>query len=88
MFVDEPLRNRVFHIGGSLDLLRPSRIPDFLPVLTHRFARERLPGKRYEDREPDDPAEAASLDEVRAIRDDVDTRIKALVDELVAASPE
>jgi hypothetical protein len=62
MFVDESLRNRVFNIGGSLELLGPSRIPDVLPVLKHRFARERLPGKRYEDWELDDPAEAASLD--------------------------
>jgi arsenate reductase (thioredoxin) len=46
------------------------------------------PGKRYEDWELDDPAEAASLKEVRAIRNELDRRITALVDELVAASPE
>jgi arsenate reductase len=46
------------------------------------------PGKRYEDWELDDPAEAASLDDVRAIRDDLDQRVTALVDELAAASPE
>jgi arsenate reductase (thioredoxin) len=178
------------YIGDSLELLGPSRIPDFLPVLTHRFARERLralaqsdglmvkempevlfvcvqnagrsqmaagllrlrshdrvgvrsagsapadeinpavvaamseigvdlseefpkpltdevvraadvvitmgcgdacpiyPGKRYEDWELDDPAEAASLDDVRAIRDDLDRRVTALVDELAAAALE
>jgi arsenate reductase (thioredoxin) len=178
------------YIGDSTELLGPSRIPDFLPVLTHRFARERLralaqsdglmvkempevlfvcvqnagrsqmaagllrlrshdrvgvrsagsapadeinplvveamaelgvdlaeafpkpltdevvraadvvitmgcgdacpiyPGKRYEDWELDDPAEAASLDDVRAIRDDLNRRVTALVDELAAAALE
>jgi protein-tyrosine-phosphatase len=42
-----------------------------------------LPGKRYEDWELDDPAEAESLDEVRAIRDAIDTRVQALVAELL-----
>ena len=36
------------------------------------------PGKRYEDGEVGDPAEAASLEEVRAIRDDIDLRIQAV----------
>jgi arsenate reductase (thioredoxin) len=46
------------------------------------------PGKRYEDWELDDPAEAASLDDVRAIRDDLNRRVTALVDELAAAALE
>ena len=29
-------------VKDSYDLLQPSRIPDFLPLLAHRFARERL----------------------------------------------
>jgi arsenate reductase len=41
------------------------------------------PGKRYEDWELDDPAEAESLDEVRAIRDAVDARVIRLVEELL-----
>ena len=41
------------------------------------------PGKRYEDWVLDDPAEAASLDEVRAIRDEIDGRIQALVADLL-----
>jgi len=41
------------------------------------------PGKRYEDWELDDPAEAASLEEVRAIRDQVDKRVQLLISELV-----
>jgi protein-tyrosine-phosphatase len=40
------------------------------------------PGKRYEDWVVADPAEAESLDEVRAIRDDIDERIQRLLDEL------
>jgi len=40
------------------------------------------PGKRYEDWEVGDPAEASSLDEVRSIRDDIDRRIQLLLGEL------
>ena len=40
------------------------------------------PGKRYEDWQVGDPAEAASLDEVRGIRDDIDRRIRRLLVEL------
>jgi arsenate reductase (thioredoxin) len=42
-----------------------------------------FPGKRYEDWVLDDPAEAESLDEVRAIRDEIDARVRALVADLV-----
>jgi arsenate reductase (thioredoxin) len=47
------------------------------------------PGKRYEDWEVSDPAEATSLDEVRRIRDDIDQRVQRLLGELVpdAATP-
>jgi len=37
------------------------------------------PGKRYDDWQVDDPAEAASLDEVRKIRDDIDERVQRLL---------
>jgi protein-tyrosine-phosphatase len=40
------------------------------------------PGKRYEDWEIGDPAEAESLAAVRAIRDDIDGRIQRLLGEL------
>lgn len=40
------------------------------------------PGKRYEDWEVRDPAEASSLEEVRAIRDDIDRRVRHLLAEL------
>ena len=40
------------------------------------------PGKRYEDWQVDDPAEAGSLDEVRRIRDDIDGRIRQLLADL------
>jgi arsenate reductase (thioredoxin) len=46
------------------------------------------PGKRYEDWEVGDPAEASSLDEVRRIRDHIDARIQRLLAELgVPAAP-
>lgn len=41
------------------------------------------PGRRYEDWQLDDPAEAGSLDEVRTIRDAIDSRVTRLVAELV-----
>ncbi len=41
------------------------------------------PGKRYLDWDLDDPA-GRSLEAVRVIRDEIDRRVKALVDELVA----
>jgi protein-tyrosine-phosphatase len=44
------------------------------------------PGKRYEDWVVDDPAEARSLDEVRAIRDDIDERVRRLLGETLADS--
>ena len=37
------------------------------------------PGKRYEDWQVDDPAVAESIENVRAIRDDVDERVQILV---------
>jgi protein-tyrosine-phosphatase len=40
------------------------------------------PGKRYEDWQVDDPSLAASLEDVRRIRDDIDRRVKALLAEL------
>ena len=40
------------------------------------------PGKRYEDWQVDDPADATSLGEVRRIRDDIDARVKQLLAEL------
>jgi arsenate reductase len=40
-----------------------------------------IPGKRYIDWDLTDPA-GQSLDQVRAIRDDIDRRVHALVDEL------
>ncbi len=43
-----------------------------------------FPGKRYLDWELDDPA-GKTVDEVSAIRDEIDTRVKALVSELLAS---
>ena len=40
------------------------------------------PGKRYEDWQIADPAEAHSLDEVRAIRDDIDAMVQRLLSDL------
>ena len=44
------------------------------------------PGKRYEDWELADPAEATTLDEVRAIRDEIDGRVSALAEELLTTN--
>jgi len=45
------------------------------------------PGKRYEDWEVEDPA-GKEVDEVRRIRDDLDTRVKQLLVDLTVAAPE
>ena len=42
------------------------------------------PGTRYEDWELDDPS-GRTLEEVRAIRDEIDARIRGLVEELLPA---
>ena len=44
-----------------------------------------FPGKRYLDWELPDPA-GKSIDEVRPIRDEIDRRVSALLDELVRSS--
>jgi protein-tyrosine-phosphatase len=43
-----------------------------------------FPGKRYLDWELDDPS-GRSLEEIRPIRDEIDRRVRALLDELVPA---
>ena len=43
------------------------------------------PGKRYEDWQLADPADAESLDEVRAIRDEIRARVEQLLGELTTA---
>ncbi len=45
------------------------------------------PGRRYEDWELADPAEAGSLDAVRAIRDEIRSRVATLLRELGVAVP-
>jgi len=140
------------YIAESVDLLGDSKVNVFVPVLAHRFARERLkalaqleglmiqvrsagsdpgeeinpavvaameevgvdmseefpkpltdevvraadavvtmgcgdacpiyPGKRYEDWTLDDPA-GQDLDTVRRIRDEIDDRVRTLIDELL-----
>jgi len=44
------------------------------------------PGKRYEDWVLDDPA-GQGVEAVRPIRDEIDRRIRALVDDLVPSAP-
>jgi protein-tyrosine-phosphatase len=41
-----------------------------------------FPGKRYEDWELDDPA-GKGVDSVRPIRDEIKTRVQALIDDLL-----
>jgi arsenate reductase (thioredoxin) len=45
------------------------------------------PGKRYEDWEVGDPAEATSLEQVRRIREDIDARVQHLLAELEIPVP-
>ena len=45
-----------------------------------------FPGKRYEDWVLDDPAEAETIEDVRRIRDEIDARVRVLVDELGIAT--
>ena len=45
-----------------------------------------FPGKRYEEWALDDPA-GLTVDEVRPIRDAIERRVRALIDELVPATP-
>jgi hypothetical protein len=44
-----------------------------------------FPGRRYLDWELDDPA-GRGIDAVRPIRDEIETRVRALVDELLPGS--
>jgi hypothetical protein len=44
------------------------------------------PGKRYEDWQVADPSQASLLDEVRQIRDDIDERVRRLLEELHRAA--
>ena len=45
------------------------------------------PGKRYEDWELADPARAGSIEEVRAIREEIRRRVEGLLDELGVVRP-
>ncbi len=46
------------------------------------------PGKRYEDWELADPARAGSIEEVRAIREEIRGRVEGLLDDLGVVRPE
>jgi arsenate reductase (thioredoxin) len=45
-----------------------------------------IPGKRYVDWELPDPA-GRPIEDVRAVRDEIDVRVRALVDELAGVEP-
>jgi hypothetical protein len=60
---------------------RPARAGADATARAQIAAESAYPGKRYEDWELDDPAEA-DLDGVRRIRDDIAGRVRRLVDEL------
>jgi protein-tyrosine-phosphatase len=61
-------------MGRSSDVIITMGCGDTCPV---------YPGKRYVDWELVDPADR-SLEEVRPIRDDIEQRVVALLDELLA----
>lgn len=71
---DEVPHKLTDEMGRSADVIVTMGCGDACPV---------YPGKRYVDWELTDPA-GKSLDEVRPIRDDVERRIAALLDELLA----
>jgi protein-tyrosine-phosphatase len=54
------------------------RPEDYLSSFTEDARLLTYPGKRYEDWEVDDPAEKG-LEEVRAIRDEIDRRVSELL---------
>jgi protein-tyrosine-phosphatase len=73
-------------LAGAVDghrRLRPARVEMFLPPPAHRFARMR-PGRRYLDWNLPDP-DGAPQEVVRAVRDDITARVRALLAELDAA---
>ena len=65
-------------MGRSADVVVTMGCGDACPV---------YPGKRYLDWELTDPS-GKSIDEVRSIRDDVEQRVKGLIDELLEPGPQ
>jgi len=90
-----PLVSKVMtEIGVDLDEAYPKpltddvvRAADVVVTMGCGDACPIYPGKHYEDWVVDDPAEASSLDEVRAIRDDIDGRVQRLLSELLLTDP-
>lgn len=79
-------------IGIDLTAARPSRLEDHavrradvVVTMGCGDACPVYPGKRYEDWELPDPA-GSPVEEVRAIRDEIERRVRALLGSLVPAS--
>ena len=73
-------------VGGAAEAARPttrSREADVVITMGCGDACPIFPGKRYEDWELDDPA-GKDLEAVRRIRDEIDGRVEALADDLLA----
>jgi arsenate reductase len=86
--VVEVMRELGFDLGDRTpQLLTPELTAQAEVVVTMGCGDECpfIPGKRYIDWDLTDPA-GKSLNKVRAIRDDIDQRVRALVDELDAAT--
>ena len=73
----ESPRKLTDEMGRSADVIVTMGCGDECPVHL---------GKRYLDWELTDPS-GKGLDEVRTIRDDIETRVRGLVDELLATTP-
>lgn len=68
------------------ELAAKARVATYIPLLAERFARERLSAlAQLEGKLTNDDPEGKSLDEVRSIRDEIDARVRQLLEELTAA---
>ena len=74
---DETPRKLTNEMGSSADVIVTMGCGDACPV---------YPGKRYLDWELTDPA-GKSIEQVRHIRDDIESRVRALIGELLGHEP-
>lgn len=86
--VDPTVVEAMSEVGIDISATRPARVSDdavraadVVVTMGCGDACPVYPGRRYEDWELDDPA-GASLDAVRAIRDEIDQRVRMLAAEL------
>jgi protein-tyrosine-phosphatase len=91
--VNPAVRQVMAEIGIDLSAAQPKRLTtdaveasDVVITMGCGDACPVFPGKRYLDWELPDPA-GRSAEEIRPIRDDIDARVRALLDELAPEGP-